>query len=40
MNSRWELVLNMKDEPANLDFAVTDINDVRLYFYYADFTKY
>jgi hypothetical protein len=40
MNSRWELVLNLKDEQANLDFTLKDINDVRLYFYYTDFTKY
>jgi hypothetical protein len=40
MNSRWEMVLNLKDEPANLDFTLGDISDVRLYFYYSDFTKY
>jgi hypothetical protein len=40
MNSRWELILNLKDEPANQDFTVGDINDIRLYFYYSDFTKY
>jgi hypothetical protein len=40
MNSRWELVLNLKDEPANSDFGIRDINDIRLYLYYADFTSY
>jgi len=40
LNSRWELVLNFKDEPANSDFTVKDISDVRLYLYYSDFTRY
>jgi hypothetical protein len=40
MNSRWELVLNFKDEPSNLDFTIDDVSDVRLYLYYTDFTSY
>jgi hypothetical protein len=39
MNSRWELVINLKSEPENLDFTVKDINDVRLFINYTDFTK-
>ena len=40
LNSRWELVLNFKDEPANADFTIDDVSDVRLYLYYSDFTQY
>jgi hypothetical protein len=40
MSSRWELVLNFKDEPANAGFTVDDVSDVRLYLYYSDFPQY
>ncbi|MFO0726358.1 MAG: hypothetical protein U1E65_21410 [Myxococcota bacterium] len=38
-NSSWELVLNTKDEPANLDINLRSLEDVRLYFYYSDFSE-
>ena len=38
-NSSWELVLNTKDEPANKDINLRSLEDVRLYFYYSDFSE-
>jgi len=38
MNSRWELIFNLKDEPANADLDVANLTDILLYFYYSDFT--
>ena len=40
MNSRWELVLNTLDEPANFDINLNDITDIRFFIYYNDFTVY
>ena len=40
LNTQWELVLNMVDEPANADFRLEDLTDVRLYFYYTDFVEF
>lgn len=39
-NSRWELVLNQRDEQANQDIDVNSLTDVRLYVYYTDFTAF
>jgi hypothetical protein len=38
-NSRWEIVINQKDEHANQDINLSSLTDVRLYVYYTDFTK-
>lgn len=37
-NSRWDLVLNQKDETANMDIDLNSVTDIRLYLYYTDFT--
>jgi hypothetical protein len=37
-NSRWDLVINQKDEAANMDIDLNSVTDVRLYVYYTDFT--
>lgn len=37
-NSRWDLVINQKDEAANMDINLNSVTDVRLYLYYTDFT--
>jgi hypothetical protein len=37
-NSRWDLVINQKDEQVNLDINLNSVTDVRLYVYYTDFT--
>jgi hypothetical protein len=38
MNSRWDLVINQKDESVNQDIDLRSVTDVRLYLYYTDFT--
>ncbi|MEW5851605.1 MAG: hypothetical protein AB2A00_22635 [Myxococcota bacterium] len=38
LNTRWELTLNLVDEPANEDIRIDDLKDIRVYFYYSDFT--
>ncbi|MBM4781271.1 MAG: hypothetical protein GQE15_26600 [Archangiaceae bacterium] len=40
VNTRWELVLNTRDEPANRDIQLQSLNDVRILFYYSDFTSF
>ena len=40
INSQWELIVNMVDEPANADFRLEDLTDIRLYFYYTDFVEF
>ena len=40
VNTMWELVLNTRDEPANRDVQLQTLTDVRLLFYYSDFTAY
>lgn len=40
INSRWELILNFRDEEVNLDIPVSAITDVRLFIYYSDFTSF
>jgi hypothetical protein len=39
VNSNWELLINMKDEPANRDLHLDSLNDICLYVYYTDFTE-
>jgi hypothetical protein len=39
VNTRWEIVLNQKDENVNKDINLNSLTDVRLYFYYTDFTQ-
>ena len=38
VNTQWELVLNLVDEQVNKDLLLDEIKDVRLFFYYNDFT--
>jgi len=38
INSRWDLVLNQRDEAVNQDIDLESLTDVRLYLYYTDFT--
>jgi len=40
VNSRWELVFNQRDELVNQDININALNDIRLYFYYSDFTAF
>jgi hypothetical protein len=40
INSRWDLVLNQKDELVNKDVNLKALTDIRLYVYYSDFTGY
>lgn len=37
-NTAWELVLNQRDEPANMDIDLQSLSDLKLYLYYNDFT--
>lgn len=39
INSRWELLLNLVDEPDNEDLGLDGLTDIFLYFYYGDFTN-
>jgi hypothetical protein len=39
VNSLWELTLNLRDEQVNEDVNVNSITDVRLFFFYEDFTQ-
>lgn len=38
LNSRWEVVLNQKDEVANKDINLQALTDIKVYVYYTDFT--
>jgi hypothetical protein len=40
VNSAWELVFNQRDEVVNQDIDLSQLNDLRLYVYYQDFTAY
>jgi len=40
VNTMWEVVLNTRDEPANRDVQLQTLTDVRLLFYYSDFTAF
>jgi hypothetical protein len=37
-NSRWDLVINQRDESVNKDINLASLTDVRVYLYYTDFT--
>jgi hypothetical protein len=39
VNTRWELVINWNDEWVNKDINAMSLSDVRIYFYYTDFTE-
>jgi hypothetical protein len=39
VNTRWELLINWNDEWVNKDINPLSLTDVRLYFYYTDFTQ-
>ncbi|MCK5689526.1 hypothetical protein KAI87_09670, partial [Myxococcota bacterium] len=39
VNTGWELVFNRKDEFVNADIIIDSLTDIRLYFYYTDFTE-
>jgi hypothetical protein len=39
VNTRWELIINRRDEAVNQDIKLGSISDVSLYFYYTDFTS-
>lgn len=37
VNTRWDLVINTKDEAANEDLDLSQITDIRIHFHYTDF---
>ncbi len=39
LNSDWEILINKRDETVNEDINLGSLSDIRLYFYYSDFTK-
>ena len=39
VNTGWELVFNRKDEHVNTDVLLDSLTDIRLFFYYTDFTE-
>ena len=39
LNSDWEILVNKRDETVNEDINLGSLSDIRLYFYYSDFTK-
>jgi hypothetical protein len=39
VNNLWELALNLRDEAVNEDINVNSITDVRLFFFYEDFSS-
>ncbi len=40
VNTEYELVINTMDEFVNQDIKLSDINDIKVYIYYTDFTSY
>lgn len=40
LNTQWELLLNHRDEKNNLDIDLSSLSDIRIYFYYTDFTVF
>ncbi len=40
VNDHWEMIVNQRDEEANLDINLNGITDIKLYIYYTDFTVY
>ncbi|MFO0595933.1 MAG: hypothetical protein U0228_11525 [Myxococcaceae bacterium] len=39
VNTLWELIINQRDEAANKDIDLHTLNDLRVLFYYSDFTS-
>jgi hypothetical protein len=39
VNTAWELILNQKDESANMDINLQSLTDIKLYILYTDFTS-
>ena len=40
INDNWELIYNLRDEEVNRDVKIEEISDIRIFFYYTDFTVY
>jgi hypothetical protein len=40
VSTRWEVVLNQRDERVNKDVNLGSLSDIRLYVYYTDFTPF
>jgi hypothetical protein len=40
VNTRWEAVLNQRDELVNQDININSLSDIRFYIYYTDFTPF
>lgn len=40
VNSKWDLTVNLRDEPVNDDIDLQSLSDIRLYVYYTDFTVF
>ena len=40
INNNWELVINLRDELVNDDIDLSEVTDIKLYFFYTDFTAY
>ncbi len=38
--TNWRLILNQRDELANLDLDLSTLNDIKLFVYYTDFTEF
>ena len=39
VNTRYDLVVNTRDESVNADINLSSLNDIRIYLYYSDFTQ-
>jgi hypothetical protein len=39
VNTAWELQLDVENEAVNSDLDLGQLDDIRLYFYYSDFTS-
>ncbi|MCA9560957.1 MAG: hypothetical protein KC583_20555, partial [Myxococcales bacterium] len=40
INTEWRLIINQRDERANQDVNLQSLNDIRLFIYYTDFTRF
>jgi hypothetical protein len=40
VNTSWELIINQRDEAANQDIDLASLSDIRLLFFYSDFTAF
>jgi hypothetical protein len=38
INTSWDITLNLRDEPANVDINMAFFEDIQLWFYYTDFS--